>query len=103
MPDRSRPELARDIRYRVVGGEAVVVRQRAGEVLAINPVGAFLLEGITEKATVAELVHELAAHYDVEYEQAEQDVHAFLAELVEAGVVVEHGPEENEGAAAGSD
>jgi len=77
----------RDVRYRIVGAEAVVVRQSGPEVLVLNGVGARVIEGVDAKTTVAALVARLAEEYDVDPQTLERDVTSFLSELAEGGVV----------------
>jgi hypothetical protein len=76
-----------DVRYRIVGPEAVVVRQSLPEVLVLNGVGARVVERIDGTLTVDTLVSALAGEYDVERETLERDVVAFLGELAEGGVI----------------
>jgi hypothetical protein len=76
-----------DIRYRIVGPEAVVVRQSVPEVLVLNGVGARVVERIDGTLTVDALVTALASEYDVERETLERDVIAFLDDLAEGGVI----------------
>lgn len=78
-----------DIRYRIIDDEAVVIRQRAGEVLGLNPTGARLLELIDSKTSVEGLVDVLASEFEMERAEIERDVLRFLKELQEAGVIVE--------------
>ncbi len=96
-PDSDRRwRRAADVRFRVVGGEGVVVRQSSGEALVVDQVGARILELLAERPTAAEIVRRLEAEYEVEPERLAGDVERFLGELLEAGVaaLVESGPEE---------
>jgi hypothetical protein len=76
-----------DVRYRVLDGEAVVVRQGAGEVLVMNEVAARILDLADGAATVAGWVEALAAEYDVARPALEHDVLGFAGELAAAGVL----------------
>jgi hypothetical protein len=78
---------AADVRYRVLDGEAIVVRQRAAEVLGLDAIGSRLLDLFDGERTLAEVVERLAAEYRGERATIEADVAAFVSELVEAGVV----------------
>jgi hypothetical protein len=78
---------SRDIRYRRVDGEAVVVRQRAAEVLVMNEVAARLLDLADGRATVGAWVDALAGEYDVDRESLQRDVLAFAAELAAEGML----------------
>ncbi len=78
-----------DIRYRVVGEEAVVVRQNAAEVLAINDVGARILALIDAKSTVGQLIETMSSEYDVERKELTLDIENFVAAMHDAGIVEE--------------
>ena len=82
---------ARDVRFRSVGGEAVVVAQERAEVLGLNEVGGRVLALLDGETTVAGLVARLAEEFEAAPGELERDVTAFLARLVEAGVAVPAG------------
>lgn len=93
---------ARDLRFRRIDDEAVVVRQRAGEVLVMNETAARLLELADGRASVADWVEVLAGEFEVEREALERDVLAFAVDLAEEGMlelvaVSEERPEESRG------
>ncbi len=58
-------------------------------VIALSESGALLWEKLEQGATEDELVEALLAEYEVEREQAEVDVKAFVAELSDKGVLEE--------------
>ena len=78
-----------DVRYRVVGEEAVVVRQNAAEVLALNDVGTRILELIDAKSSVGQLIETMTSEYDVDREELSRDVEHFVAAIHDAGIVEE--------------
>jgi hypothetical protein len=78
---------ARDLRFRRIDDEAVVVRQRAGEVLVMNETAARLLELADGRTSVAEWVEALAAEYEIDRQALEQDVLAFAADLAAEGML----------------
>ena len=79
-----------DVRWRVMGDEAVVLQQTQAEVLVLNPVGLRVLELIDAERTVQDLLTTLAAEYDVEPDTLRQDVLAYLLELEDANVLERH-------------
>lgn len=79
--------LCSDVRYRMIEGEALVLRQEAAEVLGLNPVGSRVLELIDGRSTVAELIGRLADEYEVDRAELERDVLDFLVELLREGVL----------------
>jgi hypothetical protein len=90
----TRYRRASDVRYRLIDNEAVVIRQRAGEVLGLNALGARLLDALDGERPVGRLIDELAADYEVERTDLERDVLAFFAELEASGLIEEPGPPE---------
>jgi len=78
---------AADVRYRILDDEAVVIRQRAGEVLGLNALGARLLDAVDGGRTVGEIIASLAGDYAVERGALERDVLAFFDEVAAAGLV----------------
>jgi len=80
-------KLASDVRYRLLFKEAVVIRQNAAEVLGLNSVGARILAMIDEGASETEMIERLAEEFDVAPAVLEEDVPAFVQELMEIGVV----------------
>ena len=83
---------AADVRYRILDDEAVVIRQRAGEVLGLNALGARLLDALDGLKPVGEIVAVLASGYAVEHQEVERDALAFFAELAALGLIEEPGP-----------
>lgn len=78
-----------DVRYRVVGDEAVVVRQNAAEVIALNDVGARILELIDARHSVSQLIDTMAEEYEVGRDELAQDVARFVTAMHDAGIVEE--------------
>jgi hypothetical protein len=78
-----------DIRFRVVGEEAVIVRQMDAEVIAVNEVGATILSLLDSSRSVRDVKEALLQEYDIDRESLSRDLEKFLVELREAGVVEE--------------
>jgi len=76
-----------DVRFRVVGDEAVVVRQEDAEVIALNDVGASVLSLLDARRSVRDVLDALLEQYDVDRESLSSDLARFLSELRDAGVV----------------
>ena len=76
-----------DIRFRLVGDEAVVLRQAVGEVIVINDSGAMLLEMLKSGVSMMEMVDALTNEFEVDTEAAADDVRIYLDALTVAGVV----------------
>ena len=82
---RMRPRS--DVRFRVVGDEGVVLLQDAGEVLAINGVGARIFEHLQAGLDVDSIVDRLSKEFDVERKVLAEDTDGFLSELFDGGVI----------------
>ena len=76
-----------DARYRNIGGEGIVVRQAAGEVLVLNEVGVRVLDLLATGSAVSAVVTTLQAEYDIDAATLERDVLGYVQELVDAGIV----------------
>lgn len=98
----ARYRLAPDVRFRVVSGEGVVVRQDAGEVLVVNGVAARVLELLDPRRakgsgpqpgdrgrSFAELLERLGQEFEATEEEIARDLREFLDEVLAGGVVVE--------------
>jgi PqqD family protein of HPr-rel-A system len=86
-----------DIRYRIIGDEAVVVRQQAAEVVVLNEVAARILQLLDARAGTDSLMQQLQQEFDVEPEQLRRDVDAFLEQLLESGIIEVVTPQKDEG------
>jgi Coenzyme PQQ synthesis protein D (PqqD) len=78
-----------DVRFRVVGDEAVIVRQEDAEVIALNEVGASVLALLDSRRSVRDVLNALLEQYDIDRESLSSDLWRFLSELRDAGVVEE--------------
>lgn len=78
---------APDVRFRIVDGEAVVVRQKSAEVLVMSEVAARILVLADGIRPIGAWVEALAAEYDVDRAALEQDVLRFAADLVGEGIL----------------
>ncbi|HSO21361.1 MAG TPA: PqqD family protein [Chondromyces sp.] len=80
-------KVAADVRYRVIGDEAVVVRQLEGDVLVLNEVAARVLQLAGEGLSQAEICGRLAGEFEAPEADLPRDVERFLAELEELAVL----------------
>ena len=78
---------ASDVRFRIVDGEAVVVRQKSAEVLVMSAVAARILTLADGSRPIAAWVEALAAEYEVDRGTLERDVLCFVAELTGEGIL----------------
>ena len=73
---------------RTIDGAAVVIQTRLAEVSLLNEVGTCVWAAIDGARSESEIAAIVAAEFEVSAEQAAADVHAFLAELEDADLVV---------------
>ena len=88
--------LCRDVRYRVVGGQAAIIVQDAGEAIVLNQVGTRVLELIDQEMSASQIADDLCEHFEVGPEQATSDLSDYLNELLEAGVIEEADPSQSD-------
>ena len=81
------PILCADVRYRVVGGKAVVVVQEAGEAVVLNEVGTRILELVDGRRSRQEIEDLLRRQYDADPAELGRDLEEYLEELIEAGIL----------------
>jgi len=78
-----------DLRLTALEGEGVVLHLKERRYFTVNETGLVLLEALKEPKSVAELVQALLSEYEVTEESARQTTEAFLAQCLEAAVVLE--------------
>jgi hypothetical protein len=78
---------APDVRFRIVDGEAVVIRQKSAEVLVMSEVAARILALADGSRPIGAWVEALAAEYEVDRGTLERDVLCFVAELAGEGIL----------------
>jgi len=79
--------LKRDVLYRRVWDEGVVLRKSLGEVLVLNDVGTRIVELCETGTSARDLVTRLVQEFDVEPERLEADIQDFIRDLSDAGVI----------------
>lgn len=87
MSSATRYRRAADVRFRILDGEAVVVRQRAAEVLGLDAAASRILELLDGERSLEAVIAALTAEYEGEPEAIAREVEAFVEELVAAGIV----------------
>ena len=81
------PRLRPDVRFRLVGGQAVVIVQEAGEALVLNEVGSRILELVDGERRVEEIVAVMRDEFEADPDELAADVAGYLSELAAAGVL----------------
>ena len=85
MPSSFR--IAPDVRYRVIDDEAVVVRQREGDVLVFNQVAARVIQLVGEGLSSLQIEDRAVDEFDAPEAMIRKDVETFLYELESLNVV----------------
>lgn len=78
-----------DVRYRVVDGEAVILRQTDGEVVVLNRVGSRCLELIDGERSTEGMVDRMLAEFEIDRDSLARDIEEFVEELRGARVIEE--------------
>lgn len=76
-----------DVRFRVMDGEAVVLRQEDAEVMVLNEVGTRILQLADEGGSVDQIVALLLEEFEVGEDELRADTLEFLQDMVESGVL----------------
>ena len=79
-------QRADDVRYRLIGDEAVVIRQQAAEALVLNEVAGAILALLDGNRTARQIAAELGDQFEAKPEVLLDDVRRYLAELEELGI-----------------
>jgi hypothetical protein len=78
---------APDVRYRRVGDEGVVLRQRDAEIMVLNETGVRILSLLDGTRRLADVVDIMTEEYDADRQQIAADVERYIREMDDAGVV----------------
>ena len=78
-----------NVRFRLIEGEAVVLRQEEGEVLVLNEVASRILWLASEQTPRTEIVRRLFEEFEVDESRLTHDVTSFLEEMSLEGILLE--------------
>jgi len=74
---------------RELDGEVVILDIPSGNYFAINDVGALIWDRLEHDTDRTSLVEVVTAEFDVDRDAASADIEALLAQLIDAGLVIE--------------
>ena len=80
-------ERSSEVKYRILEGEAVVVRQDVAQVFVLSEVGARVLELLDGKRKLTDVRNLLLLEYEVDGAQLDQDINEYIKRLKEAGII----------------
>lgn len=79
----SKLSLSKQVHWKSVDGQAVVLHFSSGDYYALDPVGTFLWTRISEKPIrYADLLAELIQEYNCNIQEAEKDMRDFCGQLL---------------------
>ena len=76
-----------DVRFRIIGGEGVIIRQDAGQAIVVNEIGARILTLLRDGLATAEIIERLGDEYEIGDAEIEEHVADYLSALRSAGVI----------------
>lgn len=77
----------KNVPWRIIEEEAVLVNVDGGEVIHLNPTGAAIWNFIEEEKSSAEIVSYICSEFEVDEAAARKDLEEFLQELTQKGVL----------------
>ncbi len=81
MPTNEYIELTSRMCHRAVGDEGVVVHLDSGRVIVVNEVGLHIIQQLKNKQTRSDLLDSITSSFDVDLQQATEDLEHYLTEL----------------------
>lgn len=83
VKDKAKLQKAKQVHWKAVDGEAVLLHFSSGNYFALDPVGTFLWSKVCEgPKSLEQLIQALALEYDCGAEQARKDTLEFCGQLV---------------------
>lgn len=76
-----------DLVWRKMDDNTIVVSPKNGKVRVLNDVGTLIWEELAAGQSVSDIHQRIIAEYDITAEQAAQDLHNFLCDLQQRGLV----------------
>lgn len=77
--------------WRIIEGEAVLVKVESGEVIQLNEVAAEIWRVIDGNKTISEIVDYIHGLFEVDKEQAKKDALEFVQSLLDKNLVIKKG------------
>ena len=86
----SRVEIPRDVMFKDLGGEAIVLNIKTGLYYGLNDTGTRMWNVLTQHAGVEQAYHALLAEYDVADSRLRQDLLELIGQLAQRGLLDIH-------------
>ncbi len=83
VSESTKIQKAKQVHWKSVDGEAVLLHFGSGNYFALDPVGTFLWSALCEKPkSVKDLIQSLVLEYECSEEQARKDTMEFCSQLI---------------------
>jgi hypothetical protein len=80
-------QIAPDLIWRLLDGDAVIVSPAGGQVRVLNGIGTTIWQLLAEARGIHEITDYLVTHYNVSLEQAQMDLQSFIDDLSEREMI----------------
>lgn len=77
----------KDVPWRIIDGEAIIVQVDNAEVIHLNKVGTFIWKNIEGKKKISDLIEDVCQNFDVDKDSAKKDVLEFIDEMVKKDLI----------------
>ncbi len=81
ITSESRIHIEKDVLFREVGGEAIILNLQSGKYFGLDEVGTRMWQLLAERGTIEPVVRALVEEYEVTEEQLRQDLLALVEKL----------------------
>ena len=85
--ESQKPTLKRALQWSEVGSEVVILDQKMGELLRLNPVAGVIWKQLDGHRTVSEIAEVVSQQFAIDRPTAGRDVEKFLKDLVQLEIV----------------
>jgi Coenzyme PQQ synthesis protein D (PqqD) len=79
----ARFQIPKDIQFRQVAGESILLNLSAGTYFCLNEIGASMWQGLAEHGEIEPVVQALLEEYDVEEDRLRSDLLDLVEQLLE--------------------
>jgi len=73
--------------WRIIEGEAILVQVETGEVIHLNEVATEIWRAVDGKKTIAEIIDQITASFEVKRDEASKDTLEFVNKLLDKSLV----------------
>ncbi len=81
------PIIDSSLTWRMLDGDAVIVSPTTGKIRVLNQAGTLIWQSLVENKSIVEIRHMLEQEFSLPAQQAQEDLIAFLTDLVERKMI----------------